>query len=149
FPKRRFWRFSAIDRSAMRQRTRDLLRQVDVSPSPDTLVERLSPGERQLVEIARALHMDAELLIFDEPTTSLTARETTKLFELMHRLREAGKTIIYISHILADVMALADDIAVLRDGELAGASTKNEFDIPYMIALMVGRSLEQLYPART
>lgn len=149
FPQRRFWRFATIDRSTMRQRTRELLRQVDVSPGPDTLVEQLSPGERQLVEIARALHVDADVLIFDEPTTSLTARETAKLFELVNRLREAGKTIIYISHILADVMALADDIAVLRDGEMAGAGPKSDFDIPRMIALMVGRSLEQLYPPRT
>jgi ribose transport system ATP-binding protein len=149
FPVRRWGPFSAIDRRTMRQRTRDLLRQVNLSPAPDTLVERLSPGERQLVEIARALHIDAELLIFDEPTTSLTARETTKLFELVNRLREAGKTIIYISHILTDVMMLAHDIAVLRDGELAGTGAKNEFDINRMIALMVGRSIEQLYPQRS
>jgi ribose transport system ATP-binding protein len=149
FPKKHVGLFSFIDRKTMQQRTRDLLHQVNVALSPETLVERLSPGERQLVEIARALHIDAEVLIFDEPTTSLTARETTRLFELIQRLREAGKTIIYISHNLADVVALSDDIAVLRDGELAGAGLKSEFDIYRMIALMVGRSIEQFYPPRT
>lgn len=144
FPRR----LGAIDGSTLRRRTRDLLAQVDLKLAPETVVERLSPGERQLVEIARALHMDAGIIIFDEPTTSLTARETEKLFQMMNRLREAGKTIIYISHILPDVMALADDVAVLRDGELVGAGAKDEFDINRMISLMVGRSIEQLYPPR-
>lgn len=148
FPKRRIGPLATIDRNAIRQRTRDLLKQVDVDLAPETLVERLAPGERQLVEIAKALHIDASVIIFDEPTTSLTARETEKLFELMNRLRAAGKTLIYISHILAEVVALADDIAVLRDGELVGTGTKDQFDINRMISLMVGRSIEQLYPPR-
>lgn len=149
FPKRRLGPLSAIDRRALGQRTKNLLAQVDLNLSPETSVERLSPGERQLVEIARALHMDADIIIFDEPTTSLTARETQKLFEIINRLRETDKTIIYISHILADVMALVDDIAILRDGELVGKGTKDQFDINRMISLMVGRSIEQLYPPRT
>lgn len=148
FPVRRFGPLKSINQNVMRQYTRDLLTQVDLKIAPDTLIERLSPGERQLVEIARALHIDASVIIFDEPTTSLTARETRKLFEIINRLREAGKTVIYISHILADVLALADDIAVLRDGELVGAGPKEQFDINRMIALMVGRSIEQLYPPR-
>jgi ribose transport system ATP-binding protein len=145
FPRR----WGAIDTRALHQRTQTLLGQVDVHFAPETVVERLSPGERQLIEIARALHIDAQVMIFDEPTTSLTARETTKLFEIIGRLREAGKTIIYISHILADVARLADAIAVLRDGELVGISSKDQFDIQQMIALMVGRSIEQLYPPRS
>jgi ribose transport system ATP-binding protein len=149
FPKRRLGPLVAIDRSALRQRTRELLMQVDVNLAPETAVEQLSPGERQLVEIARALHTDARIIIFDEPTTSLTARETQKLFDIMKRLREAGQTILYISHILADVTMLADDIAVLRDGELVGAGANDQFDINRMISLMVGRSIEQLYPPRT
>jgi ribose transport system ATP-binding protein len=145
FPRR----LGMIDSGALRRRTRDLLEQVDLKLSLATLVERLSPGERQLVEIARALHIDASIMIFDEPTTSLTARETEKLFVMMNHLRDAGKTIIYISHILSDVMVMADDIAVLRDGELVGAGLKAEFDVNRMISLMVGRSIEQLYPPRT
>lgn len=148
FPKRGFGRFGIIDKKAMRQRTRDLLQQVDMNFSPETLVEQLSPGERQLVEIARALHIDANIIIFDEPTTSLTSRETQKLFEIISRLREAGKTMIYISHILSDIAFLADDIVVLRDGEVVGAGGKDQFDINRMISLMVGRDIEDLYPQR-
>ena len=108
--------------------------------APGTPLDRLSPGERQLVEVATALQLDAEIIIFDEPTTSLTARETERLFALIGRLREAGKSMIYISHILADVMALADDIAVLRDGELIAAGPQADFTIARMITLMVGRA---------
>ena len=115
FPRRRF---GLVDRAAMRARARDLLAEVDLDLAPETPVERLSPGERQLVEVAKALQLDAAIIIFDEPTTSLTARETERLFGLIERLRQSGKSMIYISHILGDVMRVADDIAVLRDGEL-------------------------------
>jgi ABC-type sugar transport system ATPase subunit len=116
--------------------------------SPDTLVEKLSPGERQLAEIAKALSADARLIIFDEPTTSLTARETERLFTLIETLRASGASIVYISHILGDVMRLADQIAVLRDGELVGDGSKQEFTVGRMISLMVGRDIQQLYPPR-
>jgi ribose transport system ATP-binding protein len=149
FPKQRIGLMAFIDRNAVRKITNTLLAQVDLKLTPETLVERLSPGERQLVEIARALHLDASIIIFDEPTTSLTARETGKLFEIINRLRASGKTIIYISHILADVIALADDIAILRDGEMVDTGTKEQFGISQMISRMVGRSIEQLYPPRT
>jgi ribose transport system ATP-binding protein len=148
FPRRRLGPFSLIDRASLAAQTQELLRQVSLNLAPETTLDRLSPGERQLVEAARALRLDAEILIFDEPTTSLTTRETERLFALIRRLRETGKTMIYISHILADVLALADDIAVLRDGELVATGPKPDFNIPRMITLMVGRPIEQLYPPR-
>ncbi len=138
-----------INRHAIRVRAKQLLNAVNLSISQDTLVERLSPGERQLVEIARALNTDARIIIFDEPTTSLTIRETERLFELIERLRAQGKSIIYISHILAEVQRLSDEIVVLRDGEVVGSGPKEEFTINRMISLMVGRNIEQLYPPRT
>jgi ribose transport system ATP-binding protein len=137
-----------IDRAAERRRAMALLAECGLEMPADAIVERLSPGERQLVEVAKALELDARVLIFDEPTTSLTARETARLFELIGRLRTAGKAIIYISHILADVVALADDIAVLRDGKLVGSGARSEFPIARMINLMLGRDVEQLYPQR-
>lgn len=148
FPRRRFGPLSVIDRSGLVTRTRELLEAVSLDLPPNTPLDRLSPGERQLVEVARALQLDAEIIIFDEPTTSLTARETEQLFALVGKLRDAGTTMIYISHILADVLALADDIAVLRDGELVASGPKADFTIPRMITLMVGRPIEQLYPPR-
>jgi ABC-type sugar transport system ATPase subunit len=137
-----------LNRSAMRSQTRQFLDAVDLQVSPDTLVEKLSPGERQLAEIAKALSFRARLIIFDEPTTSLTARETDRLFTLIERLRSDGASIVYISHILGDVMRLADEIAVLRDGELVGKGQKDEFTVGRMISLMVGRDIKQLYPQR-
>ncbi|NDJ61836.1 MAG: sugar ABC transporter ATP-binding protein [Chloroflexi bacterium] len=149
FPRRRFGPLSMIDRRALRNQTRDLLMSIDLDLSPDALIDDLSPGHRQLVEIAKALHVDAQLIIFDEPTTSLTARETRHLFEIIERLRADGKTMVYISHILGDVLQMADDIAVLRDGKLVGSDTHDAFDINRMIALMIGRDLAQLFPSHT
>jgi ribose transport system ATP-binding protein len=149
FPRRRVGPLALVDRSALLRRTRALLEQVELDLAPDTPIDRLSPGERQLVEVAKALQLDAAVIIFDEPTTSLTARETERLFGLIERLRRDGKSMIYISHILGDVIRLADDVAVLRDGKLVAAGPRSGFDVDRMIALMVGRAIEQLYPSRT
>lgn len=149
FPVRKIGPLSFVNHNEVKQRTRQVLSAVGLSLSPDMQIDRISPGERQLVEIARALYLDAALLIFDEPTTSLTARETEKLFEVMRRLRVEGKALIYISHILNDVLALADDIAIMRDGELVTQEASSKFDVHRMIALMVGRNIENLYPPRS
>ncbi len=138
-----------LNRRDLNRRAGEYLALVDLDVSPDMRVERLAPGERQLVEVAKALSTDAGIIIFDEPTTSLTARETERLFELIGRLHDDGKTILYISHILGDVMRLSDAIAVLRDGNLVTTGPKGEFTIDSMISSMVGRDIENLYPPRT
>lgn len=138
-----------IHKRAARTRVKQLLDMVDLRLSPDTLIERLSPGERQLVEIAKALNSDARIIIFDEPTTSLTVRESERLFTLIERLRAQRKSIIYISHILGDVQKHCDEIMILRDGELVRTAQRDELSIHEMIALMIGRTIEQLYPERT
>ncbi len=138
-----------IDRAKIKALTGELLASVGLDIPSDTYVERISPGERQLVEIAKALYQDASLIIFDEPTTSLTARETERLFAIMGQLRAQGKAIVYISHILGDVQKLSDQIAVMRDGELVACEPASALTIKRMISLMVGRSIEQLYPKRT
>ena len=145
FPRK----FGMIDNAAIRQKTRDLLGAVGLDMPPDTQIERISPGERQLVEIAKALYQDAALIIFDEPTTSLTARETERLFAIMQQLRAQGKALIYISHILNDVLKISESIAVMRDGQLMAHEPVAQFSVSRMISLMVGRSIEQLYPPRT
>jgi ABC-type sugar transport system ATPase subunit len=137
-----------IDRSALRLRARALLAQVSLDVSPDALVETLSPGERQLVEIAKALAADARVIIFDEPTTSLTARETERLFTLIARLRAEGRALIYISHALKDVLHLCDRVLVLRDGRAVACAAAAETSEDKLIALMVGRDLAQLFPPR-
>jgi ribose transport system ATP-binding protein len=137
-----------IQRKKLRDQTRALLAQVELDLPPDTPVEHLPQGERQLVEIAKALSVDARLIIFDEPTTSLTSRETERLFALMQRLRQRGIAMIYISHVLADVLRLCDDIAVLRDGEIMARKPAADFSIGEMVSLMVGRSIKQFFPPR-
>jgi ribose transport system ATP-binding protein len=141
--------FRLIDRGAVKKLTQQVLAAVGLDLSPDMPVDRMSPGERQLVEIAKALYLDASLIILDEPTTSLTNRETEKLFEIMRQLRAQGKALVYISHILTDVLAISDQIAVMRDGQLMTQEPASAFDINRMISLMVGRSIENLYPPRT
>ena len=135
-----------INRSALRARTTELLCQVGLDHSPDTLVERLPAGERQLVEIAKALGADARVIILDEPTTSLSARECERLFALLNQLRARGIAMIYISHALGDVLWLCDDLVVLRDGEMVGGGPAREFTHDSLVALMVGRQLNRLYP---
>jgi len=149
FPARGRGPFKFVDRREVRKRTKEMLKSVGLDLSPDILVERISPGERQLVEIAKALYQDASLIIFDEPTTSLTARETDRLFSLMRQLREQGKAIVYISHILNDVLKLTDEIAVMRDGQLVGYGPASTLSVNKMITLMVGRTIDQLFPTRS
>jgi ribose transport system ATP-binding protein len=149
FPRRTGLLRGLIDHRAMRDRATEILGRLDLDIAPDRTLDTLSPGERQLVEIARALHHDAALIIFDEPTTSLTPRETERLFAVIQGLRAEGRTVIYISHILGDVQRLADRVAVLRDGRLVGEGSIAEFDIPRMIRTMIGRDLAQVYPTRS
>jgi ABC-type sugar transport system ATPase subunit len=145
----RYKAFPLVDKKRMNSEAEPLLHSINLEVSPSTKVETLSPGERQLVEITKALAADAKIIIFDEPTTSLTAKETRKLFDIIRQLRGEGKSIIYISHILDDVVALVDEVAVLRDGKLMATGPKEEFPIRRMISLMVGREIENLYPEKT
>jgi ribose transport system ATP-binding protein len=147
FPRRRLGRLTLplVDRGAARDATRKLLEQVDLRVPPETPVADLSPGQRQLVEIAKALRFDARLLILDEPTTSLTAPEASRLFEIIRGLRGRGVSVIYISHRLQDVLDLCDDIAVLRDGRLVSHGRRAEYTEARMVTEMVGRDVGQLF----
>ncbi len=138
-----------IDRRAIGRRTKDALESVDLDHPPSYPVARLSQGERQLVEIAKAISQDARIIIFDEPTTSLTNRETARLFDIIRRLKERGIAMIYISHILDDVLSLCDQVTVLRDGHVVGSSSVENMSRERMIQLMVGRELTQLFPQQS
>ncbi len=137
-----------IDRRRMRHRAREALALVDLDVPPGTPVSRLPQGERQLVEIVKALSREARLIIFDEPTTSLTARESERLFAIIDRLRARGISVIYISHILGDVMRICDDIVVLRDGQVMATAPRAEMEVERMVTLMVGRAIDNLFPER-
>ena len=146
FPRRRW--LPLIDRGAMRRRTREMLDLVELDLSPATPVSCLSQGERQLVEIAKTLARDARLIIFDEPTTSLSRPEVRRLFDLISRLKERRIAVIYISHALEDVLTICDRVAVLRDGDLVGTRDAGEVEMPELIAMMVGRSIDTVFPPR-
>jgi ABC-type sugar transport system ATPase subunit len=137
-----------IARGAARARAKELLRQVDLDVSPDALAGTLSAGERQLVEIARGLSEDARVFILDEPTSSLTGREKARLFEIIRRLRERDVAILFISHDLEDVMALADDVLVMRDGRTALHAAVSTLTPKDLVLAMVGRSIDALFPVR-
>jgi ribose transport system ATP-binding protein len=110
------------------------------------LVGDLSPGEKQLVEIARALGTDVRVLIMDEPTSSLTQKETERLYEVIDGLKSAGVSVVYISHRLAEVKRCADRVTVLRDGRNAGELPRDKITHDNMVRLMVGRDMKQFYP---
>jgi ABC-type sugar transport system ATPase subunit len=138
-----------IDKRSTLSQAEELLLSVDLHIPPKTPIELLTPGEKQLVEIAKAMRRDSRIIIFDEPTTSLTAAERSRLFTIIKKLQEQGQTIIYISHTLEDVLDVSDFIAVLRDGFLVSAGPCDKYSVNRMISDMVGRKIEQMYPARS
>jgi ribose transport system ATP-binding protein len=133
--------------SAMRRRAAAALAEIGVSDlRPETEVRRLSLAQRQMVEIARAVALDSRVLVLDEPTSSLARRDIERLFDLIRRLRERGIAVIYISHFLEEVCEISDRFAVLRDGQSVGGGVTAGTPADRMIALMVGRAVEDLYP---
>lgn len=113
---------------------------------PEMPVADLSPGERQVVEIARALVGSVQVLVLDEPTSALTQEDAQRLFELIRRLKEQGVTVVYISHFLEEVEAVADTFTVLRDGAAVGSGVVGEVSRERVIEMMVGRAVSEQYP---
>lgn len=138
-------RFGLIDRARTHREAADHLQSIGLNVDPNTLVSKLTIGHQQMVEIAKALSVDARVLIMDEPTSSLSAGETEALFKVVNDLKQRGVSIVYISHRLGEVMALADRVAVLRDGQNAGELTRDEITHDAMVQLMVGRDVSQFY----
>jgi ribose transport system ATP-binding protein len=136
-----------LDRRAMLAAGRDLVCRVGLPESLLTArVGSLAPGQKQLVEIARALGLDAKILIMDEPTSSLTQKETDRLYEVIDALKAAGVSVLYISHRLAEVKRCADRAVVLRDGRNAGELLRENITHDNLVRLMVGRDLKQFFP---
>jgi ribose transport system ATP-binding protein len=134
-----------VDNERMRARVTPLLERLGADFAPNTLVDNLSIAQRQLVEIAKALSIEARLIIMDEPTSSLTISETERLLEVIADLKAHGISVIYISHRLGEIMACADRVVVLRDGRTVGELARDELSHVAMIRLMIGRDLKALY----
>ena len=139
-PVRRWFGLPVLDRARMREEARAQLAQLDFTPDPDRRVDRLSFAERQLVAIAKALRQRCRLLILDEPTAALETREIERLFAVLARMKTQGTAIIYVSHRLDEVVALADRCTVLRDGRVAAHSRRGAFSVADLVRAMTGRA---------
>ncbi len=139
-------RLRTVDWGAMRRETSRILGELEVDIDPSTPVRGLGVADRQLLEIAKALSSSARLLIMDEPTAALSPNEVDNLFATVRRLRGRGVAVLYISHRLEEVGALADIVTVIRDGQHIATRPVSELTQAEIIRLMVGRSLDQLFP---
>jgi ABC-type sugar transport system ATPase subunit len=138
-----------ISQRQMHARAQELLDIVELSVSPKSEAGTLSTGERQLLEIARALSGNAQVFILDEPTSSLTGRESARLFDIIRRLQQRNVAVLYISHNLEDVLQLSSDVMVMRDGRVTLRAVSAGLSPKDLVLAMVGRSIEALFPVRT
>jgi inositol transport system ATP-binding protein len=139
-------RLGFVDHGAMNKKTDDLLQKLNIDIPPEAKVGELSTAGRQLIEIAKAVSYDSEMLIMDEPTSSIAEREVEHLFAIVAALRAAGKGIVYITHKMNEVFAIADEVSVLRDGRYVGTHLAAEIDRERLIRMMVGREITQMFP---
>ena len=142
WPHRRGW----VDRDALRDKARRLLAEVGFDEDVDRLVGELTTGQEQLLQIAAALGTGARILVFDEPTSSLSAVESERLFELLADLKRRGFTVVYVSHRMEEIFRLCDTITVLRDGRHVATEPAAQSNQERLVQLMVGRSVEPHEP---
>lgn len=135
-----------IDFTKLHEESDRLLKKLNVNTSSKELVKSLSIGQQQMIEIAKALSLDAKIIIMDEPTDALTDKETESLFKVINELKEEGKSIVYISHRLKEIFEICDSITVLRDGKYVGEEKIENLDEDKMIEMMVGRKLTDQFP---
>jgi ribose transport system ATP-binding protein len=137
--------FGIIDRGEQNRRANKSLQEVGLTVATDTPVEDLTVAQQQLVAIAKAISQDARILVMDEPTSALASDEIDRLLKLVVTLKEAGKSIVFVSHKLDEVFAISDRVTVFRDGESAGTRDVDRTSTQEIVAMMVGRELEDLY----
>lgn len=145
FCKKNRWR---LDEKQQRQATIEILQKLNLAISPDTLVADLTVAQQQMVEIAKAISVNAKILIMDEPTAALTETEIESLFRVTRLLKEQGTGIVYISHRLEELALIADRATVMRDGQYINTVDYECVKISDLIAMMVGRDLGNIYPRR-
>ena len=138
----------SVDYKTMYQKTNELIQKFGLNINPATKLKHLSVSSNQVVEIARALARNCKILIFDEPTSSLTERETEKLFEIILGLKEKGISILYISHRMSEIFRICDRVTILRDGVKVDTLNVAETTPEKVVNLMVGRELTQIFPEK-
>lgn len=140
--------FGGIDYAKMNKATAEALRALSLNLNPETLVSSLSIAQRQFVEIAHGIEADASVFILDEPTAALNAADVEVLNQHIRRLKDEGKAIVYISHRMEEIFAICDTVTVLKDGKLIGTRKIADMTPKSLIAMMVGRELQDLFPDR-
>lgn len=139
-------KFGKVNWREVRRKTEQLLQAEQLPYSPKTLLKDLTVSDIQMLEILKAVSINARIIIMDEPTSAITQKEVERLFRKIKELKERGVCIIYISHKLDEIFQIADDITILRDGTVVDTRRKEELDIETVISLMVGREINDTYP---
>ncbi len=145
FPKR----YGLVSTREMLRRTRSVFNEINIDVDPRALIGKLSVSQRQMVEIAKAVSYHARILVLDEPTSSLTNQEVEHLFQIINKLRANGVGIVYISHKMDEILAISDDVTIMRDGQWIATEPARELTMDRIIKLMVGRDLTQRFPPKT
>ncbi|MDR3174373.1 MAG: sugar ABC transporter ATP-binding protein [Treponema sp.] len=148
FPTRWIGPFKLVDHKKMYQDTVDLFRDLNLDIDPNRWVRSLSASKIQSLEIAKAVSNKAKVIIMDEPTSSLTEHEVAHLFEIIRRLRNEGTAIIYISHKIEEILAISDEVTIMRDGKYVGTYNSKELTTDQIIRYMVGRDLTHRFPPK-
>lgn len=141
-------RFGVCDKKAMRAEVKKILDKLGVDIDITAKMDTLSIGQQQMIEIAKALMVDAKVIIMDEPTAALTQKETLVLFKVVRALREKGVSIVYISHRMEEIFELCDRITILRDGQYVGTRNISETNMAEVVKMMIGREIGERYPQR-
>ena len=140
--------FGSLNKKLMRQKASETISQLGIDIDPRTVMNQLSVGQQQMVEIAKALMVDARVLILDEPTAALTPVETDILFNVMRRLKASGVSFVYITHRMEEVFVISDRITVLRDGEFIATKLIGDTDMNDVVRMMIGREIGERFPKR-
>lgn len=146
-PSKKVFGLDVVDYDHMKKVAKETLAKVGLSRDPETFVEDLTISEKQQVEIAKALVSNSEVIIMDEPTTSLTETETEHLFKSIRQLRSEGKGIVYISHKLKELKQIGDIVTVLKDGKDVGTKIIKDVEVNDLVTMMVGREIKSRYPS--
>lgn len=141
-------RFGVCNKKAMQKEVRRILDVLGVKIKPDAKMDTLSVGQQQMIEIAKALMVDAKVIIMDEPTAALSQSETVTLFQVVRSLKEKGVSIVYISHRMEEIFELCDRITILRDGQYVGTRNIPETNMDEIVKMMIGREIGERYPER-
>ncbi|NLB21554.1 MAG: ATP-binding cassette domain-containing protein, partial [Clostridium sp.] len=141
-------KFGLVDQKEMLNYTKKVFEDLGIKVDPIRKMEKLSVSERQMVEIAKAVSYDAKILVLDEPTSSLTQQEVEVLFRIINLLRDRGISIIYISHKMEEILAISDEVTVMRDGQWVATEPAKDLTMDRIINLMVGRDLTHRFPPK-